>query len=133
MKDHIEELVSEIETVLGETNFEKATSEVNESYFDGLSYAYGHTIKILKKSVTTSSGTTLQLMKIPCKVGDVLYNAEGTKLEVTKICIILEKSDTDLMYIRCIDENGNYYRYDFKEFGVRLFYSLEEATKAVFE
>lgn len=45
----VEKVVAELEQTLGNTNFEKATSEVNESYYDGLSYAYGEAINIVRK------------------------------------------------------------------------------------
>ena len=45
----VEKVVAELEKLLGDTNFEKATSEVNESYCNGLSYAYGDAINIVRK------------------------------------------------------------------------------------
>ena len=45
----VEKVEAELEQTLGNTNFEKATSEVNESYYDGLSYAYGDSIDMVRK------------------------------------------------------------------------------------
>jgi Lar family restriction alleviation protein len=44
----IEAVVAELEKLLGDTNFEKATQEVNESFYDGLAYAYGMAISIVR-------------------------------------------------------------------------------------
>lgn len=44
----VEAVVAELEKILGDTNFEKATQEVNESFYDGLAYAYGMAISIVR-------------------------------------------------------------------------------------
>ena len=44
----MEAVVAELEKILGDTNFEKATKEVNESFYDGLAYAYGMAISIVR-------------------------------------------------------------------------------------
>ena len=45
----IEKILERLRNILGSVNFEKATQEVNESYFDGMAYAYGEAIKIVQE------------------------------------------------------------------------------------
>ena len=44
----MEAVIAELEKKLGDTNFEKATQEVNESFYEGLAYAYGMAISIVR-------------------------------------------------------------------------------------
>lgn len=46
----IEKILERLRKLLSNVNFEKATQEVNESYFDGMAYAYGDAIKIMQKA-----------------------------------------------------------------------------------
>lgn len=49
MKEFIEKLIGRLKYKLGDVNFEKDTQEVNESYFDGLAYAYGDVINTINQ------------------------------------------------------------------------------------
>ena len=41
-------VVKQLEKLLSDESFEKATKSVNESYYEGLLYAYGEAIEIVK-------------------------------------------------------------------------------------
>lgn len=49
MKDAFEKIKERLEKVLGDSNFEKATQEVNESFYEGLAYAYGEALSIVSE------------------------------------------------------------------------------------
>ncbi len=49
MKEAFEKIKERLEKLLGDTNFEKATQEVNESFYDGLAYAYGEALSIVSE------------------------------------------------------------------------------------
>lgn len=49
MKEFIDKLIGRLKYKLGDVNFEKDTQEVNESYFDGLAYAYGDVINTINQ------------------------------------------------------------------------------------
>lgn len=49
MKNVFEKIKERLEKLLGDTNFEKATQEVNESFYDGLAYAYGEALSIVSE------------------------------------------------------------------------------------
>ena len=44
----VEKVVEQLEKELSNVVFEKATQEVNESFFDGMAYAYGRSIDIIR-------------------------------------------------------------------------------------
>ena len=43
-----DKVVKQLEKLLSDESFEKATKSVNESYYEGLLYAYGEAIEIVK-------------------------------------------------------------------------------------
>lgn len=43
-----DKVVKQLEKFLGDTNFEKATKNVNESFYEGLAYAYDRAIELMK-------------------------------------------------------------------------------------
>ena len=49
MKEFVEKLIYSLEEELANVNFEKATKEVNGSFYDGLAYAYGYSVGIALK------------------------------------------------------------------------------------
>ena len=49
MKEFVEKLIERLEKELGNTNFEKATEEVNDSFYEGLAFAYGDSIRIVNQ------------------------------------------------------------------------------------
>lgn len=49
MKEAFDLIRKRLEKILGDTNFEKATQEVNESFYDGLAYAYGEALSIVSE------------------------------------------------------------------------------------
>ena len=44
----LEEVVKQLEEFLSNANFEKATQEVNKSFYDGMAFAYGKAIEIVR-------------------------------------------------------------------------------------
>ena len=65
MKEFVEKLISRLEEELGNSNFEKATKEVNVSFYEGLAYAYGYSI-----------GTAIQLAEEYKDKGKMVVNEE---------------------------------------------------------
>ena len=49
MKEAFDLIRKRLEKLLGDTNFEKATQKVNESFYDGLAYAYGEALSIVSE------------------------------------------------------------------------------------
>ena len=45
----LQRIVERLEEELSDTNFTKATQEVNDSFYCGLASAYGHAIEIVKE------------------------------------------------------------------------------------
>ena len=49
----VDKAAKELEDYLGDTNFEKSTKDVNESFYKGMSFAYGKAIEIVKQGVVS--------------------------------------------------------------------------------
>ena len=45
----IEKIIERLEEVHGEINFEKSTKDVNESFYDGMGFAYGYAVEIVNQ------------------------------------------------------------------------------------
>lgn len=82
MRGFMEKLISRLEENLGNANFEKATKEVNESFYEGMAFAYGDSINIVNQLAEE-------------------YNADIPTLDVNELFEAVEQNDisTDLMIV----------------------------------
>lgn len=105
---------------LTERNFIFTTNFVKRS-IDAWSIA--QCLKKLQKYEDTEDDGLM--IVLPCKVGDTVWNEQGEKLDVYKVCITYEKDENSNPYVICLDPDRVTYLYYFSDFGKKVFTSQE--------